>query len=182
MYDSRQSIHRITVQQNIYFHQVRSAITCQLVVQRSIATGNRLQSVKVIINNLTQRQCIVNHNPGFIQISHVLIFTAFFLAQLHNRTNIIFRYNNGSIYIRLFYMVDNRRVWEIRRIIYHFHVTVSTEYFVNNVRRRSNQAQIIFALQSFLNNVHMQQSQEAAAEAKAQRNGCFRLKYQRSIV
>ena len=79
-------------------------------------------------------------------------------------------------------MVDNGRVREKGRVIYHFNVTVGAEHLINNVRCGSNQAQIIFTLQALLDNVHMQQAQKAAAEAKAQRGRCFRLKYQRSIV
>ena len=79
-------------------------------------------------------------------------------------------------------MVDNGRVRKEGRVIYHFNVAVGAEHLINNVRCGSNQAQIIFALQALLDNVHMQQAQKAAAEAKAQRGRCLRLKYQRSIV
>ena len=124
----------------------------------------------------------MNHYTSIIKISHVIVFTAFFLAQLHNSANVILRHNNGRINERLFNMVDNSRIWEEGRVIYHLNITVSAEYLINNVRCGSNQAQIIFALQTLLDNVHVQQAQKAAAEAKAQRGRCFRLKYQRSIV
>ena len=124
----------------------------------------------------------MNHYTSIIKISHVIVFTTFFLAQLHNSTDVILRHNNGRINEWLFNMVDNSRIREEGRVIYHLNIAVSAEYLINNVRCSGNQAQIIFALQTLLDNVHVQQSQKAAAEAKAQRGRCFRLKYQRSIV
>ena len=124
----------------------------------------------------------MNHYAGFVQISHVFIFPAFFLRQFHNCTYIIFRHDNGCIYIRFFHVVNNGRVRKVWRIVYQFYITISAENFINYVRRSCNQRQIIFAFQTFFNNVHVQKPQKAAAEAKAKRYWSFRFKYQRSII
>ena len=79
-------------------------------------------------------------------------------------------------------MVYNCRIREIGRIIDQLHITISPKYLINNVWRRCDQRQIIFSLQPFFNNVHMQQSQKAAAETKAKRYRCFRFKNHRRIV
>ena len=79
-------------------------------------------------------------------------------------------------------MVNHRGVREHGRVVHHFHITIGANHLINNVGRSSNQRQIIFALQTLLDNIHMQQSQKAAAEAKAQGRGCFRLEHQGSIV
>ncbi|CNV17779.1 Uncharacterised protein [Salmonella enterica subsp. enterica serovar Bovismorbificans] len=47
-------------------------------------------------------------------------------------------------------------------------------YFINHGRRSGDQIQIVFAFQTLLNDLHVQQAEEAAAEAKAQRRGAFR--------
>src|ERR1019366_8561631 len=49
-------------------------------------------------------------------------------------------------------------------------------------RRRSNQVEVVLALQSLLNNFHVQQTQKPAAEAEAQRHRTFRLKEKRRVV
>ena len=182
MYDGRKRIDRLAVKQNIHLHEVGFAIAAELVIERSIAAGCRFQAVEVIKDNLTERQRIVNHYTRIVKIGHVVIFAAFFLAQLHNRADIILRHDNRCVYVRLLNMVYNRRVREERRIVDHLHIAVGAEHLINNVRCCRNQAQVIFTLQALLDNVHMQKSQEAAAEAKAQRCRGLRLEYERSIV
>ena len=182
MHDGRKRIDRLTVKQNINLYKVGFAIAAELVIERSIAAGCRFKTVKVIKDNFTERQCIVNHDTRIVKIGHVVIFAAFFLTQLHNCADIILRHDNRCVYVRLLNVVNNRRVREERRIVDHLHVSVGAEHLINNVRCRRNQAQIIFTLQTLLDNVHMQKSQEAAAEAKAQRRRGLRLEHERSIV
>ena len=156
--DGRKCVHRVAVKKNIYLNQIRITITAQLVVKRSITTSGGFQSIKIVIDNFAQRQRIVNHNTTFVKISHVFIFTAFFLAQFHYSANIIFRYDDGCVYERFFYVVNNGRIREVRRIIYHFHITISTEHFVNYVRSSGDKGQTIFTFQAFFDNVHMEQA------------------------
>ena len=53
---------------------------------------------------------------------------------------------------------------------------------VDNTRSRSNQIQIVFPLQPFLNDLQMKQSKEAAPESKPKRRGSLRLIRQGCIV
>ena len=124
----------------------------------------------------------MNHDAGIIKIGHIVIFAALFLAQLHDRAYIILGHNDGSVHIWLLHVVNHSGVREEGGVIHHFHIAIGADYFVNNVGRSGNQRQIIFALQALLDNVHVQQSQKAAAEAKAQGSGGFRLEHQGSIV
>ena len=53
---------------------------------------------------------------------------------------------------------------------------------INHARRGGNQIEIEFALQPFLDDLHVQKAQEAAAETIAQRHGSFGFKGERRVV
>ncbi len=112
MHNSRKRVHRLAVQENIHLHQIGIAVAAQLVIKRSITTGSRFQPVKIVEDNLAQRQSVVNHYTRIIKIGHIVIFTTFFLAQLHHRAHVVLRHDNRSIYIRLLHVVDNSRIRE----------------------------------------------------------------------
>src|SRR5437868_4458508 len=61
-------------------------------------------------------------------------------------------------------------------------LTVAGENFVCDVRRRLDQIDVRFPFQSLLHNLHMQQAQESAAKAEAQRVTAFRLEFETWIV
>ena len=63
-----------------------------------------------------------------------------------------------------------------------FHFSVHGMHTVDNRRRRGDNIQIEFPLQTLLNDFHVQKSQEAAAEAEAQGHGGFRIEYQGRVV
>ena len=65
-----------------------------------------------------------------------------------------------------------RQVGRVRQID---DFAVGLIYLVNNARGRSHQIQVVFPLQTLLDDFQMKQAQETAAETKAQRNGGLRL-------
>ena len=56
------------------------------------------------------------------------------------------------------------------------------QHLVHHGRRTGHQRQLVLALQALLHDVHVQQSEEAAAEAEAECAGDFRLVVQRGVV
>ncbi|MNV93549.1 hypothetical protein D3C71_1882550 [compost metagenome] len=53
---------------------------------------------------------------------------------------------------------------------------------VNNAWSGRYEWNVKFPFNTFLNNIHMQQAQEAAAESKSECTRCFRLKAERSVI
>ena len=71
---------------------------------------------------------------------------------------------------------------ELRRVVDVQHRAVGARDFVDHGRRAGDQVELVFALEPLLHDVHVQQPQETAAEAEAQRGRDFRLVVQRRVV
>ena len=83
---------------------------------------------------------------------------------------------------RLLRQCNVRGIRVIRRVIDGKLCAVRLCNVVHNARRGCDEVKVIFSLQTLLNNLHVQQSQKAAAEAEAERHGGLRLKRQRRVV
>ncbi|GAR13966.1 hypothetical protein NGUA04_04596 [Salmonella enterica] len=59
---------------------------------------------------------------------------------------------------------------------------VAEKNFIHDARSGRDQIHVVFALESLLHNVHVQQAEEAGTEAEAQGLRNFRFEVQRSIV
>ena len=57
------------------------------------------------------------------------------------------------------------------RVVDAHHRAVGLVYLVDDARERGDEVEVKFALQPLLNDLHVQHSEEAAAEAEAQRDG-----------
>ncbi len=77
---------------------------------------------------------------------------------------------------------DLARIRELRRIIDLQNLVLRIGDAVTNARRGRNQVDVEFPLQPFLHDLEMQQAEEAAAEAKAQRDRILRLEAHRAVV
>ena len=102
-------------------------------------------------------------------VSHVDLDTAFFLAKLHHRTDIIVRYEDRHGIDRFTdfgNLIDGR---EFARIFHAHDFAVRHQNFVHDGRRRRDEIHVVFALQTFLNDVHVQEPQEPGAETEPQR-------------
>ena len=67
-------------------------------------------------------------------------------------------------------------------ILHHDDFAVALDHFVHHTRRGGDQILVKLALEALLHDLHVQQAQEAAAEAKAQRLRHLRLVMQGCIV
>ena len=125
---------------------------------------------------------IIQYGTFFLDIFHSLINASAFLTKIHDRTD-IFRCNHDlRFYHRFFHIINLRRIRHIRRICQIDHFSVCFMDFVNYTRRRCYEIQIIFPLQTFLDNLKVKKSEKSAAESKPKSDRCFRFKLQRRIV
>ena len=62
------------------------------------------------------------------------------------------------------------------------HVAVGLRHAVQHARRRGDQVHVELALEPLLHDLHVQQPEEAAAEAEAQRHRGFRLEEERGVI
>ena len=86
------------------------------------------------------------------------------------------------LYHGLLHILYLSNIWHIAWIIQQHFAAVRKLYLIYYAWACGNKVQIEFPFKAFLNYFHVQQAQKAAAEAKAQRHGGFRLIGQRCVV
>ena len=103
-------------------------------------------------------------------------------SELHDGTRILGRADDLCLEVGLFDALDARGLGQILRAADIEHLAVSLVHVVVDRGARGDQVQIELALQALLDDLHVQQAQEAHAETKAQRHRRLRLPHQRRIV
>ena len=179
MGDEAQRVHAVAVEQQIHLHQIAGAVAGQLIVQRGVALGVGLQRVEKVVDDLVQRHLIVQLHQMGVQILHVLELAAPLLAHGHDVPHKVLRRDDGHLDVGLLRVLDGARIGVVVGVVHLHHGAVG---LIDVVDDAGHQVQVEFPLQPLLNDLHVQHSQKAAAEAEAQRHGGFRLKRQRRIV
>ena len=104
-----------------------------------------------------------------VQILHVLEDAAAVLAHRHNVADELLRGNDRRLDKRLTRLGDDSRVGIIVRIVDIDGRAVGLDDLVDDRGQRRDQIQVKLALQAFLDDLHVQHAQKAAAKAKAQK-------------
>ena len=112
---------------------------------------------------------------GF-KIFRITINSAPLLAKVHNAADILGGGEYAGKHIRLFGGLDCGRVGVVRRVVKLYGAPVRKVELVHNAGGCGDKVKVVFPLQTFQNNLHVKQTEEAAAEAEAQCGGGFRLK------
>ena len=173
----RERIHRLVIHQNRHFHEVILAVASHLIVKGRIAFGHRFQTVIEVKDHLIQRQIIDHHGAG-ARVGEVFLDAATVLAQLQHVAEVVIGHKNCRFDARFFEVVDLGHVRHVggvvhldhltRLVIFAFHIDV-----IDHRRRGGDEVDVIFTLDPVADDFEVQQAEEAAAEAKAQRGRGF---------
>ena len=121
-------------------------------------------------------------HPHIVQILHIDQHAALALAQIHQAAHIVVGSVQVHIHKGLFLLDDVAGVRVVGRVVDHFHCAVGQSQAVAHAGGGGDDIQIELPLQSFGDDLHVQQTQETAAEAEAQRGAGLQLKGQGGIV
>ena len=99
--NDRQSVHRLLVNQDIHFDQVRWFIVQKGIVHRGIASGGRLELVKEIYQDLGEGNVKGDQYASGIQVFHLLKDAATTRRQLHRLSNVLGRGKDAQLHPRL---------------------------------------------------------------------------------
>ena len=112
---------------------------------------------------------------GF-KIFRITINSPALLTEIHNAADILGGGEYAGKHIRLFGGLDCGRVGVVSRVVKLKGAPVRKVQLINNAGRGGNKVKVVFPFKAFQNNLHVKQTEEAAAEAEAQCGGGFRLK------
>ena len=103
-------------------------------------------------------------------MDHVGSNAAVLDSELHNGTRILGRADNLGLEVGRLNALDARSLGQILRAADINHLAVSLVDVIVDRWTRGNEVKIELALQAFLDDFHVQQAQEAHAEAKTERH------------
>ena len=153
-----------------------------LIVVAGVAAAAGLDRVKEVIDDLAQRDQVVQVNAGLVHIFHVHQHAALRLAQVHQRADIVVGGVDMGVDERLLLLDDAGRVGIGGGVVDDLDRAVGQCQPVLDAGGCGNQVKVELALKTLGDDLHVEQTEETAAETKAQRRTRLRLKGQAGIV
>src|SRR5207253_4422900 len=102
------------------------------------------------------------------------------VVQLHHRADELLGHDDRSLYVGLFDDLELAR--HLRGVVNLNPVARARLHAVRDGRRSDEQVEVELALETLANDLHVQQSEEAAAKAKAERVGRLGLVEESRVV
>ena len=180
--DHGQSVHGVAVQQEVQLHEVALAVLLELIVVAGIAAAAALDGVEEVIDDLAQRKCIVQVHPDVVEILHVGQNAALLLAEVHQAAHVFVGGVEVDVHERLLLLDDGGRVRIAGRVVDHLDRAVVQGQAVADAGGGGDDVEVELALQTLGDDLHVEQAEEAAAEAEAQSRTGLHLKGQGGVV
>ena len=134
------------------------------------------------MDDLAEGQVVAQHHPVTGLVLHVAELSASLLAELHHRPDVHLGHHDRRLGARLLDRLDVGGVGEHLRVVDGEHAAVAQPHPVLDGRRGGDQREPELALEPLLDDLHVEQAEEAAAEAEAERRRGLRLPHQRGVV
>ena len=109
--DDREHVDDGARDEDVEAHEIRCAVLRELVVQRRVAPRARLELIVEIDDHVGERHVVLQHRAGRIHVAHVGERRAFGLRELHDRTDVRGRHDDGHLHPGLADLDDRPRVW-----------------------------------------------------------------------
>ena len=170
------------MQQHVDLDQVAGLLADRFVVERRVALGARLESVEEVEHDLGQRQRVAQLDAVRGQVVHALQRAATGLAELHDRADVVRGRQDRGPYDRLVDFGDLAVAGILARVGDGDLRAVLHHDAVDHVGHGRDEVEVELALQPLAHDLHVQQAEEAATEAEAERAGGLRLVHQRGVV
>ena len=152
-----------------------------MIVEAGVTAAHRFQAIVEIEHHFVQRQHVDDHGAR-AGIGEFHLPAAAVLAQLQHRAQIIVRHHDGGLDPRLFDEGDARHIGHVGRVVQLLHRAVIHVQAIDDARRGGDKIDVEFAFQPLLDDLQMQETEEAAAKTEAQRGAGFHFVGEASVV
>ena len=180
--EGREGIDLLAVEEDIQFDEVGRSEAVHVPIEGGVALGDGFEFVVEIDDDLAERHVEEKLHAVAGDILLLDEFTTFAETECHDRTDVVGGGDDGRADIRLLNAVDLREIRHAGRVMYLDHAAVFGIDVVRDVRDGGDDIHIELAIQPLLDDLHVQETEESAAETKAQRHRRLRLEGERSIV
>jgi hypothetical protein len=171
--DHAERVDRLAVDQDAHLDEVALAVADLVIVEAGIAAADRFQPVVEVEHHFVQRQ-LVGELGAAGDIGQVLLNAAAVLAELEDRAEIVVGDIDGRLDPRLLDRGDAVRVGHVGRVVEldgarrRLARRLGQVDLVDHRGRGGDEIEIIFAGEALLDDLEVEEPEEAAAEAEAQ--------------
>ena len=158
-------VHDLAVEHDVELDQLALDVVLQLVVKRRVAARAGFERIEEVVDDLSQRQDIVQVDAVGVNVLHVHKGAAPVLTQLHDVAHIVLGRVDMRVGDRLLSHRDQRGVGVVGWVVDHLDGAVGAGDAVDYARRGGNQVEQIFSFEPFLDYFHVEQAEKAAPEA-----------------
>src|SRR6267378_7815200 len=164
--DQRKRIDRLARDQHVELDEVAFAEADHLVIHRRVSLRTGLELVIEVVDDLSQRNLILEHDTVAWTVLQLLERTAAILAQLHHRPDVTGRRDDRKFHVRLGDRLDRCRVWQQSGVVDLDGLAALQLDSVLDGRRGCDEVELELALEPLLDDLEMEQAQEPASKTK----------------
>ena len=180
--DDGKGVDGLSGDEDVELDHGRFPIVGEMVVEGRVAAGDGFQAVVKVENDFVQRQFVVEHDARGADVFEGFLLAALFFDEGENSADVFLVGENGGEDDGLFDFGDFAGIEPAGRVVDLDHGAVSLVDLVAHAGGGGDEIEIELALETLLNDLHVKQTEEAAAETEAECDGAFGLEEKRGIV
>ena len=173
VHDDGEGVDGLSGDEDVELHHGRFPIVGEMVVEGSVAARDGLEAVVEVEDDFVQRQFVVQHDARGADVFEGLLLAAFFFDEREDSADVFFVGEDRGEDDGLFDLFDFAGIEPARRIVDFDHRAVGFIDLVADAGSGGDEVEIEFALETLLNDLHVEQAEEAAAESEAEGDGTF---------
>src|SRR5690348_1458906 len=173
MANEREGVDRFATDENVELYEIGFTIAGEMVIERGVAARNALQPIIKIQDDFIERHFVSEHDARGRQVLEILLHAALFLAELKDGADGIVGGDDHGGENGLFDAGDLRGRREFRGIVHFDGFVGCRRDAVTHAGGGGDEVNVEFALEALLDDFHVQEAKEAAAEAETQSGGVF---------
>src|SRR5215212_2390212 len=176
--DDRERINGVTRDEDLELDKVGRIVAKWFVVVGGVALCAALHGVEEVCDDLGQRQVVGELHPAGRDVLHPDRDAPSIVAESHHGPHVFFGADHGRPYYGLPDLIEYLR--QLARVGYLDDLAFDND-LVLHTRRGRNEVEVELTLESLLNDLHVQQTQETTPEPEAH-PGVLRLEEERGVV
>ena len=153
-----------------------------LVLHRRVALAARLELVEVVGDDLGERNVEHERRARVGEVLHLDKLAAPARREVHERPDVELGRDHLEAAVRLGDALALGRLGQVARAVDEPLGAVAAGAAVDDRRRRRDEVEVVLALEALLHDLHVQEPEEAAAEAEAHRVVDLGLELERGVV
>src|SRR5262245_8715133 len=180
--DDREGVHTLAGDEDVEPDQVGGAVAEEFVVHRAVAVRHGLELVVQVIDHFSERQLVDEDGPRRTQVLGPDVDGAALGTHLHQIADVFARQQETDADDRLAELLDLSSFRHFLRTVDGEDLAFAGEDFVGHIWGGLHQLQLTGALKPLLDDLAVEEAEEAAAEAEAEPLAVFRLVGEAGIV